>query len=106
MDEVYLNQLAMNHITPCSECVGRIAVMNCNHLDERVYIIVDNEIIGPLHTVDCANSKDRKRLERRGLIAELDFKLAEKLNTIGKPIKNALLIIAHEIPKDRRDRID
>jgi len=81
-ERVVANRLAWGHIKPCSECVGVIAVLDCERLGDLAYLRVSGRegLIGPLQVVDCAAGRDYDRLKRRGLIAEVDAPLARELD--------------------------
>ena len=83
MEEVYTNRIAYQHVTPCVECIGMIAVLDCQYLNKLAWLKVNNKLLGPLLIVDCAAQHDYKRLLQRGLVAEIDYMNAMKLNMNG-----------------------
>lgn len=82
MEQAYQNQLAMGHITPCDYCVGRVALLDCSRLDERVWLRVDGSWLGPVHVADCAAGHDVDNLKKRAWAVDLSWPLAKLLGVI------------------------
>jgi hypothetical protein len=108
-DAVVANRLRWGHIEPCPDCVGVIAVLDCARLGERAYLRVPDraDLIGPLLIVDCAARQDYARLQRRGLIAEVDAPLARELGMWRRgPLYGADLYIGEpQIPVSPRAEV-
>lgn len=96
MRAAYLNQLRYRHVTPCPECVGQIALVDCEYLDERVHLRVRGVTYGPLHVVDCAEAQYHAALDGRGIIGELDYVMATRLGTLRQVLRDAYIIIPEE----------
>lgn len=78
--EVVRNRLAYGQVEPCPECVGFIAVRDCEHLGDHAYLRVPGrDTIGPLLIVDCAAQQHRAGMTKRGRIAEVEPWLAREL---------------------------
>ena len=82
MERSYQNHLRMGHVTPCPECVGRVALLDCSRLDDRVWLRVDGEWTGPIHVTDCAAGHDRDGLEKRRWAVDLSWPLAKLFGVI------------------------
>ena len=82
MGQVYQNRLRWGHVTECPECLGRVALLDCSRLDERVWLRVDGAWVGPVHVVDCAAGRDRGRLEKKRFAVDLGWLLARWLGVI------------------------
>jgi len=87
MDTVEANRLRWGHITPCPECVGRVALLDCGRLDERVWLGVPGRgIVGPVHVCDCAAGQHVAMLRRRGFAVDLGYGLAVRLGVVDAPL--------------------
>ena len=82
MEQVYQNRLQWRQVTECPECLGRVALLDCSRLDERVWLRVDGAWVGPVHVVDCAARHDRERLEKKGFAVDLSWLLAKWLGVV------------------------
>ena len=38
MERVYTNRLSWNHVEPCEECIGMIAVLDREHIGKRAWL--------------------------------------------------------------------
>ena len=96
MDTVEANRLRWNHITPCPECVGRVALLDCGRLDERVWIGVPGRgIVGPVHVVDCGAAHDVSALQAKGFAVDLGYELAVRLGVVDAPLGGVTVWKAH-----------
>ena len=87
MDQVYQNRLRWGHVQPCSECVGRVALLDCSRLGQRVWLeLPTGAIIGPVLVADCAASHHAEVLQDRGFAVDLSFELAESLGVVDAPL--------------------
>ena len=82
MDQVYQNRQRWGQVTECPECLGRVALLDCSRLDERVWLRVDGAWLGPVHVVDCAAGHDRERLVKKNFAVDLGWLLARWLGVI------------------------
>ena len=82
MEQVYQNRLHWGQVTECPECLGRVALLDCSRLDERVWLRVDGAWVGPVHVVDCAASHDRDGLKKKRFAVDLGWLLAKWLGVI------------------------
>lgn len=84
MPLVYANRVRAGEITPCPECVGVVALLRREHLNRRVWLIVEGyEPVGPLLVIDCAPVSLYRYLLGRGWVADLDWPLAQTLHMRG-----------------------
>jgi hypothetical protein len=72
-------------------CVGLVAVADCRYLGKIVYLRVEDQLVGPVRSVDCGNAKHRKQQEQRGLVAELSWPLWNSLDLPMRPVEGELL---------------
>jgi len=87
MDTVEANRLRWNQVTPCPECLGRVALLDCGRLDERVWLTVPGQgIVGPVHVTDCAAAHHVPGLEERGFAVDLEYDLAVRLGVVDAPV--------------------
>ena len=87
MDQVEANRLRWRQVTPCPECVGRVALLDCGRLDERVWLAVPGQgTVGPVHVVDCAAAHHAPALEDRGFAVDLEYDLAVRLGVLDAPL--------------------
>ena len=84
MDRVYLNRLAWGHVQPCERCIGMIAVVEPGQVGKVAYLTRPGQAPeGPFLIIDTAADKDRARLQRRGLVAEVDYQTARRWGMSG-----------------------
>lgn len=96
MAEVYANRLAWNHVTPCAECVGQIALLDCGHLGAHAYLTIAENVSGPYLVVDCAATQDRAALEARKLVGEVDHATAARLGMLGGPLADVTVFVMED----------
>lgn len=83
-DEVYSNRLAFGHVQACPECVGLIAVLDRQYVGDLAYVTRPGHVEeGPFLIADCAAAKDFARLQKRGLVAEVDWETAQRWGMRG-----------------------
>lgn len=93
MEMVYSNRIKNNQITVCDFCIGNIAVINCNYLNNYAFIhTYEYGLSGPYHITDCSKATDVKSNRKNNIIAELEYKLAKKWN-MNNPLYNATVFI-------------
>lgn len=84
MERVYANRLRWNHVEACEECIGMVALLDRQHVGERVFLQrPGHDPEGPFLVVDCAAKKDFRRLKERGLVAEVDWRTARRWRMRG-----------------------
>jgi len=87
MDTVEANRLRWGHVTACPECVGRVALLDCGRLDERVWLGVPGRGgVGPVHVVDCGAAHDVPMLQAKGFAVDLGYDLAVRLGVVDGPL--------------------
>lgn len=80
-DEVYANRLAFGHVKPCPTCIGLVAVLDRQYVGKLAYLTRPGHAEeGPFLIADCAAAKDLVRLQKRGLVAEVDWATAQRWN--------------------------
>lgn len=83
-DEVYTNRLAFGHVQPCPECIGLIAVLDRQFVGDLAYVTRPGRAEeGPFLVADCAAVEDLARLQKRGLVAEVDWATAQRWGMRG-----------------------
>ena len=83
MDRVYDNRLAWEQVTACPECAGRVALVDCAWLDDRVWLRTPGgALVGPVHVTDCGNRAHRAQQQARGLAVDLAWPLAQRLGVV------------------------
>ena len=82
MGQVYQNRLRWGQVTECPECLGRVALLDCSWLDERVWLRVDGAWVGPVHVADCAANHDQAALKKKKFAVDLGWLLARWLGVI------------------------
>jgi hypothetical protein len=66
MQEVYKTRIALNQITPCVECIGTVAVLDHELLNQKLWFTFDGNVYyGPMHIIDSATEGDYERLKAR-----------------------------------------
>jgi hypothetical protein len=95
-ETVYQNRLAWGHVKPCADCTGYLAVLDRKYLGRQAYVQTGATVLGPLLIVDVAADKDRERLRRRGLVAEIDHANAMRLGMAGPRANVTVWIVGEE----------
>ncbi len=98
METVYENRLAWGHVAPCPECIGMAAVIEAEHLGDKVWIEGPDGYEGPFLVVDCANAAHLEKLKERRLVAEVDWQTAQRWQMKG-PIEGRVLWLEPELLK-------
>ena len=84
MKRVWNWRVWKGQVPECAECVDAIALVDPDHIGDKVWIRHPNgEIVGPLMVVDCAEAKHRNNLRKRGWIADISWELARKWKLSG-----------------------
>ncbi len=84
MEAVYANRLKWDHVEPCPDCIGMVALLDRANVGRQVYIVrPGHPPEGPYLVVDCAARKDYARLRQRGLVAEVDYRTARRWRMAG-----------------------
>ena len=97
-DEVYSNRLAFGHVQACSECVGLIAVLDRQYVGDLAYVTRPGHVEeGPFLVADCAAKKDFARLQKRGLVAEVDWETAQRWGMRGPLEDVTVRIVTRQI---------
>jgi hypothetical protein len=69
-------------------------MLDRERVGQHAYITTpDGEITGPYLVVDCAADKDRERLRRRGLVAEVDYATAAQFGMLAGPLEGVKLFV-------------
>ena len=89
MDEVYQNRLAWKQVEPCAECVGMVALLDAEHIGERVWLSFDGGVTqhGPMLVVDCAAAADRERLRAKQWAVDMDWDTWQRLSLPRRPVQ-------------------
>lgn len=88
MDTVEANRLRWGQVTACPDCVGRVALLDCRRLDDRVWLGVPGRgIVGPVWVTDCAAAHDVAALRARGFAVDLGYDLAVRLGVVDGPVR-------------------
>ena len=91
MEATYEARLALGHVQPCADCIGMVALLDREHVGQRVWLQRPGRAAeGPFLVVDCAAAQHRAALRRRGLIAEVDFETAQRWGMTG-PLQDVRL---------------
>ena len=100
MEATYRLRLQWGHVAPCAigsgadACVGMIALLDRAYLGRRVWLRrPGHPVEGPFLVVDCAAGKDRERLRKRGLVAEVDWPTARRWRMAG-PVAGVIVHFA------------
>lgn len=96
MEQVYRNRLLWNHVEPCPECIGMMAVKDCKQLGALAYISLirgsTTEITGPYLIVDCSNRSHLSGHIKTKLIGEVDYQTAKEFDMDG-PLYNVTIYV-------------
>lgn len=88
MAEVVVNRIQYQHIAPSTLAHECLALVDCATLNRKVCmaLTVDSQrLFGPFTVCDCSSSTDRARHIDKGLAAECDWSLTEKIQVpVGK----------------------
>jgi hypothetical protein len=81
------------HVPECPECVDAVALVDPEHIGEKVWLQHPNgEIVGPLMVVDCAEAKHRPNLRKRGWVADVSWELAQRWDFAGRPLEGVTVL--------------
>jgi hypothetical protein len=84
MKKVWNWRVWKGHVPECPECVDAVALIDPEHIGEKVWLRHPNgDIVGPLMVVDCAEAKHRANLRKRGWVADISWELAMKWHMNG-----------------------
>jgi hypothetical protein len=73
-----------SYVPECPECVDAIALLDPEHIGKKVWLKhPDGEVVGPLMVVDCAETKHRPNLRKRGWVADISWELAQRWQLNG-----------------------
>lgn len=98
-DEVYTNRVAFGHVEPCPECIGLIAVLDRQYVGDLAYVTRPGMAEeGPFLIADCAAAKDLARLQRRGLVAEVDWETAQRWGMRAPLYGVRVRVVARQAP--------
>jgi len=91
MEEVYENRLHWNQVQPCDECVGMVAMLDCERIGDKVWLRYDDRVSGPFLTIDCADKKDLPEIGRRRIVVELSYEIWHELGFPERPVPMTVL---------------
>lgn len=74
------------------------AVIEAEHLGDKVWIEGPDGYEGPFLIVDCANAAHLEKLKERRLVAEVDWQTAQRWHMRG-PIEGRVLWLEPELLK-------
>jgi hypothetical protein len=84
MKKVWNWRVWKGHVPECPECVDAVALIDPEHIGEKVWLRHPNgEVVGPLMVVDCAEKKHRDNLRKRGWVADISWELARRWDMSG-----------------------
>lgn len=79
MKTVIESRTRFDHIQPCVDCIGFVAMLRRGDLDRRVWLQVDRwRVEGPFHVVDVAATKHVGYLLERAWIVDVDYRTAQR----------------------------
>jgi hypothetical protein len=70
-------------LTPCTECVGAVALLDCDHIGQHVFIRWPETTDGPYLVADCAAAHHRAALLQRHWAVDVDRDTARRHNMRG-----------------------
>lgn len=73
MEQVYANRLHWGQVQPCPECVGMVALLDCERIGSKVWLRHNEEVVGPYLVVDCAAKRDLSTIRKRQIVAEVSY---------------------------------
>lgn len=77
-------RFAHNHITPCDECIGYVALLRGGDLDRRVWLKREGLLPeGPFWVVDAAALKHVPGLLNRNWVVDIDYQTAMRWRMAG-----------------------
>lgn len=94
MERVYHRRLELAQVPYCDKpaCVGYVATLRPGDLGRKVWFMRPGfQPEGPFLVVDYAAPSDFARLDRRGLVAEVDYETARRWGMTG-PVDDVLLL--------------
>lgn len=94
MERTYNLRLRLSEVPYCDppECIGYVATLRPGDLGRKVWLHVPGrEVEGPFLVVDYAAQRDFDRLINRGLVAEVDYKTAQRWG-MKKPIYDVVML--------------
>lgn len=79
--EVWANR--SSSMPQCQDCIGYAAMLDCKDLGKRIWVTYNDETVGPLYVIDCANRRHRAALAQKGWVVDLPFWLAKRWSLTG-----------------------
>jgi hypothetical protein len=84
MDRVLQRQIGWGHVTECSECIGRVALLREGDMDRRIWLQRPGHAVeGPFWVVDQAAERDVPGLVRRNWAVDVDYETAMRWKMRG-----------------------
>ena len=98
MEEVVDNRLGWGQITLEGEYEGYVALLDCKHLDDIVWVEMPGGERFRAKVADCAAAGHRQMLEDRGWVVELSWPLALKYGVVNNVVGGVTVSFLPEIP--------
>jgi len=77
MDQVLAYRLALGQVSPCSDCVGYVALLHGGDLNRKVWIQwAEGDVEGPFLVIDVAASQHVSSLLARQWVVDVDYATA------------------------------
>ncbi len=79
MDRVVESRIKYDHIDPCEECIGRVAMLRFGDVNRKVWLqIYGSHLEGPYHVIDAAATQHVGMLIERNWILDVDYQTAQR----------------------------
>jgi hypothetical protein len=83
MEWVWQYRLNLGSVPQCPDCLGPVAMMRKGDIGRKVWLQYKGQVSGPYMVVDCAGRTDFPNLTKRGLVAEVPYRLAMRWGMKG-----------------------
>ncbi|MCB0070478.1 MAG: hypothetical protein KDE20_03430 [Caldilineaceae bacterium] len=79
MKTVIESRQRFDHIEPCAECIGYVAMLRYGDLDRKVWLQTGPLTVeGPFHVVDAAATQHVDQLLARDWVVDVDYRTAQR----------------------------
>ena len=107
MKTVIESRRRFDHIEPCAECIGYVAMLRYGDLDRKVWLQTGPFTVeGPFHVVDAAATQHVDQLLARDWVVDVDYRTAQRWGfrmpwvTVWDEPPLALLLATDAMPLD------
>ncbi len=79
MEHCESSRRKFDHIEPCAECIGRVAMLRYGDINRKVWLqFYGSHVEGPYHVIDTAATQHVGMLLARDWIIDVDYQTAQR----------------------------